>query len=71
MLNVQIHNVTLVHTNVLVVLNLLITVSLLVLVTEPTNQIVFAQVVIMIPVLLSVHNVMLLVSLVNSTKDVV
>jgi hypothetical protein len=70
MLNVQIHNVTLVHTNVLLVMDLLITVSL-VLVTEPTNQIVFAQVVIMIPVLLSVHNVMLLVSLVNSTKDVV
>jgi hypothetical protein len=51
-------------------MDLLITVSL-VLVTEPTNQIVFAQVVIMIPVLLSAHNVMLLVSLVNSTKDVV
>jgi hypothetical protein len=70
MLNVQIHNVTIVLTNVLVVLNLLKTV-ILVLVTELTNQIVFAQMDIMIPVLLSVHNVILLVSLVNSTKDVV
>lgn len=70
MLNVQIHNVTTVLPNVLVVLKMLITV-ILVLVTELTNQIVFAQMDIMIPVLLSVHNVMLLVSLVNSTKDVV
>jgi len=70
MLNVQIHNVTTVLTNVLVVLKMVKTV-ILVLVTELTNQIVFAQMDIMIPVLLSVHNVMLLVSLVNSTKDVV
>jgi hypothetical protein len=55
---------------VLAVLKMVKTV-ILVLVTELTNQIVFAQMDIMIPVLLSVHNVMLLVSLVNSTKDVV
>jgi hypothetical protein len=70
MLNVQIHNVTTVLTNVLAVLKMVKTV-IVVLVTELTNQIVFAQKVIMITVLPSVQLVTTLVSLVNSTKDVV
>jgi hypothetical protein len=71
MLNVQIHNVTNVTINVPLVKVLMITVLHIVLVTELTNQIVFAQKVIMMPVLPSVHLVTVLVLLVNSTKDVV
>jgi hypothetical protein len=71
MLNVQIHNVTNVIINVPLVKVLMITVLHIVLVTELTNQIVFAQKVIMMPVLPSVHLVTVLVLLVNSTKDVV
>lgn len=71
MLNVQIHNVTNVTINVPLVKVLMITVLHIVLVTELTNQIVFAQKVIMITVLPSVQLVTTLVFLVNSTKDVV
>lgn len=71
MLNVQIHNVTIVTINVPLVKVLMITVLHIVLVTELTNQIVFAQKVIMITVLPSVQLVTTLVLLVNSTKDVV
>jgi len=71
MLNVQIHNVTIVTINVPLVKVLMITVLHIVLVTELTNQIVFAQKVIMITVLPSVQLVTTLVFLVNSTKDVV